>query len=311
MDPIAYPEELRFDLARHAHEGTSFVPEQRARQAQQAYADAVNGLYADLLEQATTDEQKALLHTEIQRYKVGYLQKYSAYLQAHARLISPMIAGPANFPVSRNAKRSRWADTKLTAFVEWDHKARAAIRRSLLDARTPEEKETAEWRALKSEITRSLSVILGIDTEGELWDRAAFTTSISGKVERLAHHGEVELVEKALAVIQSYNERHEKPAFTARHKIWSFPEVARAARESQARDADTPSTVIATGEGYAIEKNVQADRVQIFFDAKPAATLRDKLKSAGWKWSPSNNAWQRKLTEAAMDSAKSIVGISE
>jgi len=71
MDPIAQPEELRFDLARRAHEGTSFVPEQRARQAQQAYADAVNGLYAELLEQATTDEQKAVLDTEMQRYKAG------------------------------------------------------------------------------------------------------------------------------------------------------------------------------------------------------------------------------------------------
>jgi len=250
MDPIAHPEELRFDLARRAHEGTSFVPEQRARQAQQAYADAVNGLYAELLEQATTDEQKAVLDTEMQRYKAGYLQRYAEYLQAHARVISPMITGPANFPVARNEKRSRWADTKLTAFVEWDHKARAAIKRSILDARTPEEKDTAEWRALKSAITRSLSVILGIDTEGELWERSAFTTSIAGKVERLAQHGEVELVEKALAFLQSYNEQHEKPAFTARHKIWSFPEVARAARESQAGAADTPSTVIATGEGY-------------------------------------------------------------
>jgi len=222
-----------------------------------------------------------------------------------------MIAGPANFPVVRNAKRSRWADTKLTAFVEWDHKARAAIKRHLLDARTPEEKDTAEWRALQSEITRSLSVILGIDTEGEAWERSAFTTSISGKVERLAQHGEVELVEKALAFLQSYNEQHEKPAFPARHKIWSFPEVARAAREKLAGAADTPSTVIATGEGCTIEKNVQADRVQIFFDAKPDATLRDKLKSAGWKWSPSNEAWQRKLTEAAIHSAKSIIGLSQ
>jgi hypothetical protein len=66
--------------------------------------------------------------------------------------------------------------------------------------------------------------------------------------------------------------------------------------------------VVASAVGYTIERNVQAERVQIFFDEKPDEAMRSKLRGAGWKWSPTNDAWQRKLTGNAIASAKQIVG---
>lgn len=48
--------------------------------------------------------------------------------------------------------------------------------------------------------------------------------------------------------------------------------------------------------------------MQIFFDAKPAEDLRTALKSAGWHWSRTEGAWQRKLTPAAIASARHLLG---
>jgi hypothetical protein len=59
-------------------------------------------------------------------------------------------------------------------------------------------------------------------------------------------------------------------------------------------------------EGGRMEANFDADRYQIFFDEIPDAEFRSKLKR-GWRWSPRYSAWQRKITQNAMYSAKSLL----
>lgn len=47
---------------------------------------------------------------------------------------------------------------------------------------------------------------------------------------------------------------------------------------------------------FKVVENTEAMRYQIIFDGKPDADVRSLLKSNGFKWSPSNGAWQRQLT---------------
>lgn len=56
-----------------------------------------------------------------------------------------------------------------------------------------------------------------------------------------------------------------------------------------------------------IEVNYDLDRVQIFFNGKPNEEVRKKLKSNGWHWSPSNTAWQRKITPQAISNARYLL----
>jgi hypothetical protein len=59
--------------------------------------------------------------------------------------------------------------------------------------------------------------------------------------------------------------------------------------------------------GVRVINNVEDNRLQIFFDCKPPAEIRAKLKSRGFRWSPRNKAWQRKLSSSAESAAKSIL----
>lgn len=43
-------------------------------------------------------------------------------------------------------------------------------------------------------------------------------------------------------------------------------------------------------------ENTEAMRYQIIFDGKPAEDIRTLLKSNGFKWAPSQGAWQRQIT---------------
>lgn len=64
-------------------------------------------------------------------------------------------------------------------------------------------------------------------------------------------------------------------------------------------------------DGGEIVKNAELNRLQILFDDIPDAETRTALKQNGFRWSPSNKAWQRQLTDAAERAAKSVLQINE
>jgi hypothetical protein len=53
--------------------------------------------------------------------------------------------------------------------------------------------------------------------------------------------------------------------------------------------------------------NVEINRVQFIFDDIPAPEKRALLKSRGFKWSPSQKAWQRQRTLNAVKTAKYLI----
>lgn len=59
--------------------------------------------------------------------------------------------------------------------------------------------------------------------------------------------------------------------------------------------------------GVSIILNKEADRIQLDFPSKPSRDVIAISKKNGWKWSPSNQVWQRQLTENAMRNARTMV----
>lgn len=214
---VAQPDDLDYDLAYRAHANTSHVPEQRARTEQQSYADDVNRFAAAMQALCTSERQQQVLADELSRYKATYLAKYGAVLAARSRTASPMITGPAKFPTRRNQQRIATEDRRRKEFDAWRHRAQAAVRKTILAART-----------------------------------------------------------------------------------------VQAERQQQAANPQA-DTVIAQGDDWKVEVAPSDDRVRIWFDAKPDAATRTRLKAEGWRWAPSVGAWQRKLTQAATMSATRLM----
>ena len=59
--------------------------------------------------------------------------------------------------------------------------------------------------------------------------------------------------------------------------------------------------------GIRIVDNVEAHRLQIFFNGKPSAEIRTQLKKNGFRWAPSISAWQSYRSDHATRAAKEIV----
>ena len=76
--------------------------------------------------------------------------------------------------------------------------------------------------------------------------------------------------------------------------------------EALETDSDTAETVTINGETAKIVRNKDEMRLQLVFDGKPAEKTREILKSNGFRWAPSQTAWQRLLNDNAEHALKRI-----
>ena len=76
-------------------------------------------------------------------------------------------------------------------------------------------------------------------------------------------------------------------------------------RALKAADMDTKTDY--SDYGFEVERNTDINRLQLKFPGKPDASVREVLKSNGFRWSPREGAWQRQLTGNAEYSLKRVM----
>jgi hypothetical protein len=69
----------------------------------------------------------------------------------------------------------------------------------------------------------------------------------------------------------------------------------RKASESNNEGGSSANTGRVDFDGGYVYENPELDRIQIIYDGKPGRDVIDKLKHNGFRWSPSQGAWQRQL----------------
>ena len=81
--------------------------------------------------------------------------------------------------------------------------------------------------------------------------------------------------------------------------------TARIKKLEEAKAA--PAAQTEQHEGFRVVENTDAMRLQIIFEDKPDADTRTLLKSEGFRWAPSQGAWQRQLTDNARRALARII----
>lgn len=286
-----------WDVAVRAFDGTSFSPEERAAQYIRDY------------EQALLNDLKQVPDEEQEQYTAKFKEWVRTLFDKHSRIMSAMITGPARFPTRRNEKANNYYDSAVKEFGEWREKALKAIARRVEAAKPQEQKDNEAWDALRCDIGSSARTIIEINNGTNKYSyKPLFVSSIYGKVERIAKHGNVELVERAIAFIRELNAQCQKPILTERHKFFKLADVARAVRGSQTVQAEKDDRDIPF-DGGVIRYNYAEDRLQILFNEKPGPEMISSLKHSGFRWSPRFGAWQRQLTSNAKYAAQRVLNI--
>lgn len=68
--------------------------------------------------------------------------------------------------------------------------------------------------------------------------------------------------------------------------------------EAIKREQARPEAEDQIGEGYRVVENAELNRLQIVFNERPSEAVRTSLKRNGFRWAPTQNAWQRHLNQA-------------
>lgn len=296
---VAHPGYLEeyFRRACDSYNLTSFSPEERG---ETDIASHEKELHEDL--QSMPEQQR-------ERYMENYKRYFSAMIAANSRCASAMITGPGRFNTARNEKACNSHNKSVTAFREWRERALEAIRKALEAAKPEEQRAEEEWQRVKADIDDTAATIRGIDT-GTLrgYSRSLFVGNLAGRLSTYANHGNVEIIDRAVARLREWNGKGGKPVVTERHSIFKYPEIARKVREKQQEQAGRENREIPF-DGGRLVWNYGENRLQILFDGKPDEQTRTLLKKTAFKWAPSHQAWQRQLTLAAESAARHVLRI--
>ena len=291
------------DLAMRAHSGTSFSPEKRGEYEISEFVGEIERVHKDLMKSAKSDEERAIVDEEMEKFQKAYAQKWNAQLAAHSQIISPMITGPANFPVKRNQKRCDAYQKRFTEMMEWKGRAMGAIAKKLKVHRI--EEAGGESEIMKENLAAAKEAQVRMKAVNKILRNKK--TSDDEKIKRV--NKEFGLSEHLIHELMTPD--WGKPGYESWQLSNNNANIKRMEgriKEMEVREA-TPTTEITFADGTIID-NREDDRVQIDFDEKPDDAMISKLRGSGWRWAPSLKVWQRKRTNAAMYSAKQITGAS-
>lgn len=101
------------------------------------------------------------------------------------------------------------------------------------------------------------------------------------------------------------------PRYELSNNTQNMSQVKKRLGQLKAKLAKAVESPIETAEyldlGFTLVLNREIDRLQLIFKDKPPEETRNLLKSHGFKWSPSNSAWQRLLNGQAESSLYRLI----
>lgn len=308
---------LNADLLRTAWSATSFHPEERGKRCQLDYQSSLEEFRRLLIEKTTGRdpyfaEQAAI---RFQQYAGRYHARYTAYVSAESRCMSSFITGPSNFPVARAEKRNATAHKRLEDLVEGSRKDRARILSWLTPAEDrsirTEDPEAATKLAAKAE-----SVKQGADRMVELNKRYRAlrkTTDSDDQAYMLLFEETTEAERKHIEINRRFcpgGTNQPYPSFDITNE--RARQKTAAARSAHIERLKTVHDSEWQGANARVLDNVQANRIQIFFPGKPDEATRTRLKRSGFRWSPTEGAWQAYRTYGnTLLIAKELAGVQE
>ena len=295
-----YP--INEDAARRAKNMNSFS-DYKEGSATASYRKAVDEAAA------LAERQKArvdpMYHEKIDRLLDLYARKLAENMNAgfsiDARCPSILISGGSNFPVRKKEKQNAARDRNME-----------------------------EWRRIQGLPDK----IKSVGTGGISSDDPQALTKLEAKLAKLEKHQE--LMKAANAAIRMKDkEKGDKrlaelgytpeeiaelrapdfagrigyPAYALQNNNANIRRIRERVEELKKRQTE-PAPEGWEFDGGRVVVNTNENRLQIIFDGKPDADLRAELKSEGFRWAPSQGAWQRQLTDNAFRAARRIEQIA-
>ena len=285
------------EAARRANDMNSFR-DYKAGSATAEYRRMVDA--ATELAERQKQRVDPMYHEKIDRLLETYCRKLAENMNAsysiEARCPSILISGGGNFPVRKKEKQNAARDRNLE---EWNY------------------------------IQGLLDKIRSVGTGGISSDDPQAVEKLEAKLATLEKHQETMKAANAAIRMKDPVKRDAKladlgytpeqitqliePDFCGRigYPAYALQNNNANIRRIRGRIEELKKRSESTLKGWEFDRgrvvvNTTENRLQIIFDGKPDADIRTELKSEGFRWAPSQGAWQRQLTDNAMRAARRL-----
>lgn len=283
----------------------------RAAKSMNSFGDYIDGSatlqYRQYVDQVyDTAEQVAAKKPDLaekaekmaKRYSRRLAAYYNSYYQNEASCPSVLICGAANFPVK---KKERQNSRRETLMADWEYLKTYAERiGGLLTGKQPilsgDEKALGQLEEKLGKLEKKQAVMKEVNAyyrknktlegcPGLTWEQVQ---SLKTAMADSSHYAD-----KPFMTFELTN--NNAKIKNTRLRL----ERLKKEKEAGTQKQDNPF--------FTVVENKELMRLQLLFDGKPEAEVRDILKGNGFRWSPKNSCWQRQLTDNARFSVQRIL----
>lgn len=285
------------EAARRANDMNSFR-DYKAGSATAEYRRMVDA--ATELAERQKQRVDPMYHEKIDRLLEIYCRKLAENMNAsysiEARCPSILISGGGNFPVRKKERQNAARDRNLE---EWNYiqglldKIRS-VGTGGISSDDPQAVEKLEAK------------LAALEKHQELMKAANVAIRMKDPTEGDAKLAELGYTPEDIAKLREpdFCGRIGYPAYALQNNNANIRRIRGRIEELKKRTENTPEGW--EFDGGRVVVNTTENRLQIIFDGKPDADIRTELKGEGFRWAPSQGAWQRQLTDNAMRAARRL-----
>lgn len=285
------------EAARRANDMNSFR-DYKAGSATAEYRRMVDA--ATELAERQKQRVDPMYHEKIDRLLEIYCRKLAENMNAsysiEARCPSILISGGGNFPVRKKEKQNAVRDRNLE---EWNYiqglldKIRS-VGTGGISSDDPQAVEKLEAK------------LATLEKHQEMMKAANAAIRMKDPAKGDAKLAELGYTPEDIAKLRApdFCGRIGYPAYELQNNNANIRRIRGRIAELKKRTESTPEGW--EFDGGRVVVNTAENRLQIIFDGKPNADIRTELKGEGFRWAPSQGAWQRQLTDNAMRAARRL-----
>lgn len=279
------------EIAYKAFRNTSFNPERRGELFVKEFDDLLLSIKSKIFNDKFLETEKK---QEIYERIAGKLKRLSeSYLLAESRNVSVMIVGPAKFPVSRQQKVMRSVEKRLNEYVDAIDSLQNGGLSKILYRNYPDE---AKRELEENEDEKKLMINAKMFVENKIGEKdpEQFTFNafphLKNCFETVLKHKSFKACHKCIEYLES-----QLDFCRITRNITILKRLLSAAEEKATENEEKPVNS-QDFKHFTVIENGPLNRYQILFGGKPAPEIIKNLKQNGFKWAPSQKAWQRQIT---------------
>ena len=293
MERVYFP--INEKMAGHARSMWSFS-EYKPGSTTEEYKSYVNEAY-DLADEVAAKDEKAGVraYAVAERYSKRMAEYFNRDISINLMCPSVMICGPANFPVKKKNRQIAAFDDNREFFNETQkllNKIKSISNGSELIKSSDEdcierlEYKLETLKALQEKMKSANVAIRKKDKE-------------EGNLDLLALGYSPDQIKELRT--PDFGGRIGYPAYMLQNNNQEIHRVED--RINSLKAIKDKGTIEEENEGYTYREDPESMRIQFIFDGKPGDEVRNILKQNGFRWAPSQGAWQRQLTRNGQWSA--------